>query len=194
MMHWQQRTKRMIGQDGHPLRRKMDKAESLVFAALVALLMVAAPLAGVFAGRAADSAARHEQQAERGWYPSSAVLLQGAGQAASDQGGTGVVWVRARWTDRDARRHTGTVAAPLSARPGQHVQIWLTLAGQQAHQPLTTADVRDQVTSSVLLAVTGSCVAIGLSVLAVRLLANRRRLIGWQREWDSTGPQWSRQD
>lgn len=50
MTHWQQRTKRRIGWDGNLLRRKVDKAESLVIAGLVALLLVAAPLEGVFVG------------------------------------------------------------------------------------------------------------------------------------------------
>jgi hypothetical protein len=66
---------RSFGWDRNPLRRGVDKVESLLLAVLVALLVGAAPLAGVFAGRAADSAARQTQRAESSWYLAPAVLL-----------------------------------------------------------------------------------------------------------------------
>jgi hypothetical protein len=193
MTHWLQQTWRRFGWDGNPLRRNVDKAESLGLAALVVLLVILAPLVGVVAGRAADSAARQAQRAERSWYPVSAVLLAGTDQSASTQVEMGVAWVRADWTDREAVRHTGTVAAPLNARPGQRVQIWLTQAGRQTHQPLTATDVREQVAAAVLLAVTGWCVVITLAAAAVRLAADRRRMTGWHRDWEAAGPHWSRQ-
>jgi hypothetical protein len=104
-----------------------------------------------------------------------------------------VAWVRARWQAPDRTPRTGLIATALNARAGQHVRIWVTAAGKQTKPPITEADIRDQVMFAILLTVTGWAVALTIGVAAVRMLANRRRMACWQREWDVSGPLWSRQ-
>ena len=107
--------------------------------------MIAGPLLAIFAGRLADAAALRAQRAERGWYQVPATLLQSAGQTIISAGEMDATLVRATWTDRSGRRLTGTVGAPLSARAGQRLEIWLIAAGRQAYPRLDGAGIRDQV-------------------------------------------------
>jgi hypothetical protein len=187
------RAARFLGWDGNPLRRGVDRAERLAMTGLVSVLVVAGPVLAISAGRTADAAAVRQQQAEAGWYQTSAVLLQGADQAMTTSGDWNVAWVKAKWRLKDGKLHHGTVAVSLNARAGAHVQVWLTQSGHITRPRLTENDIRDQVMFAIMLTVTGWAVALVIGLLAVRMLANRRRMAGWQREWDVSGPLWSRQ-
>lgn len=182
-----------LGWDGNPLRRGVDRAESLAMTVLVSVLVVAGPLLAISVGRTADAAAVRQQQAEAGWYPRQAVLLEGADQAMATSGDWNVASVQAQWTLRDGTVRRGRVVASLNARAGDRVTIWLTPAGHPTRPPLTETDIRDAVMFAILMTLTGWAVILVIGVLAVRAFANRRRMAGWQREWDVSGPLWSRQ-
>jgi len=186
-----QRTVRRLGWDRNPLRRRVDRAEAAIMTMLLAALVIAGPLLAVFAGRAADAAALREQRADRGWYQVSAVLLQSPSQAVITSGEMDMTWVRARWTERAGKRLTGLVATALTVRAGQRVQIWLTPAGQQTSAPLSGVDVRERAIFATGLAVIGWGAVIGLSAVAVRVLAERKRMAAWEQEWAASGPRWS---
>lgn len=188
--HWI-RVARRFGWDHNPLRRPVDRAEAAILAGLVALLVIAGPLMAILAGRAADAAALRTQRAERGWYQAPATLLQNAGQTIITAGEMDASSVRVSWTDRSGRRLTGSVAAPLAARAGQRVEIWLTTAGRQAYPRLDGADIRDQVIITAGLAAICWCAVVGFGAVAVRALADRRRMAAWEHEWDAAGPRWS---
>jgi hypothetical protein len=190
---WWLRAARFLGWDGNPLRRGIDRAESLAMTVLIGVLVIAGPVLAVSVARVADAAALRQQHAEKGWYPTTATLEQGADESMSDGSDWDIAWVKARWTLLDGRVEKGLVPAALDARAGQQLTIWLTPAGHLTHPRLSETDIRDQVTFAVLLTVTGWAVALALGALAVRVLANRRRMAGWQREWDVSGPLWSRQ-
>jgi hypothetical protein len=190
---WWRRAARFLGWDGNPLRRSVDRAESLALTVLIGVLVIAGPVLAVSIGRVADAGALRQQRAEASWYPARATLLQGADESMTDASDWDIAWVEAKWTLRDGEQERGLVATPLDARAGQQVPIWLTPGGRLTHPKLSATDIRDQVTFAVLLTVTGWAVALALGAVAVRVLANRRRMAGWQREWDVSGPLWSRQ-
>jgi hypothetical protein len=190
--HWGQGLAHRCGWDGGPLRRVVDRTESVAMAALVVAFVVAGPLLAVFVGRAADAAALRVQRAQQASETQvRAVLLQSAAQAVD--GYLDAAFPRARWTAPDGRSRTGTVGTGLDARAGQPVWIWVNRAGAQEPGPLSGADVRDQVMFSILVAVTALSVLLGAGAVAVRVLADRRRMTGWQRDWEASGPLWSRQ-
>lgn len=193
MKLWWLRAARFLGWDGNPLRRGIDRAESLAMTVLIGVLVIAGPVLAVSVGRVADAAALRQQHAEKGWYPTTATLTHGADESMTDASDWDIAWVRAKWTLRNGSQEQGVVATALDARAGQHIPIWLTSTGRLTHPPLSETDIRDQVTFAILLTVTGWAVALALGAVAVRLLANRRRMAGWQREWDVSGPLWSRQ-
>jgi hypothetical protein len=184
--HWQLAA-RSLGWDRNPLRRGIDRAETVVMTMLLAALITVGPLLAVLASRATDVGALREQHAERGWHQVTAVLTQSAGQAVIDSGQMDVAWVRARWTGRGDRQRTGLVAAPLNAPAGQRVEVWLTQAGQRANAPLSAADVRVRVLCAAGLAFIGWFAVLELAAVGVRVVADRRRMAGWQREWAAFG-------
>ena len=183
---------RYLGWDRNPLRRPIDRAETAVLTMLLVALVIAGPVIAVFASRAAGAAALREQRAERGSYQVTAVLTQSAGQAVIVSGQTEVAWVRARWTAHGDRSGTGLVAAPLNAQAGQRVQVWLTRSGEPTSAPLSAAAARTEVVYAVALAVTGWFAVLLLAAIAVRVLADRRRMRYWQREWAAFGARRSR--
>lgn len=187
------RTARRLGWDRNPLRRRVDRAETAIMTALVAALVIAGPLLAIFVGRAAYAAALRAQRAERGWYQVPATLLQSGSDTVITSGEMNATQVRARWTDHGGREHTGLVSAALNARAGQRVQIWLTAAGQQTYPRPDAAGIRSQVVIAAGLAGVGWCAVIGVSAAAVRTVADRKRLAGWEHEWDAAGPRSSHQ-
>src|SRR5215472_4805713 len=62
------RAARCLGCDGNPLRRGVDRAESLAMTVLVFVLVVAGPVLAISVGRTADAAAVRQQHAEVGNY------------------------------------------------------------------------------------------------------------------------------
>jgi hypothetical protein len=178
--------------DDNQLRRRVDKVEAAIMTGLVVAFLIAAPLLAIVSGRLADAAALREQRAERGWRQVPAVLLQSAGAGQIDlDGDWDSSWVTARWALPGHAPRTGLIAVELNAQAGQRVPVWVTPAGKLTHQPLTGAEVRDQIAFAVMLAVVSLAGVLSLAAVAVRVTANRRRMIGWTRAWESTGPRWS---
>jgi hypothetical protein len=170
----------------HPLRRRVDNIEAAVMIVLVAVFLLAAPLAALLAGRAADTAALRQQRAERSWRQVSAVLTQDAsqGRIALD-GDWGAAFVRASWPVPGGGARSGEVAVALNARAGQHVREWITSTGQLSRPRLSRADVIDRVLSAVITAAGCVAVVIALAAVAVRVAAGRLRLAGWARAWQA---------
>jgi hypothetical protein len=191
MRRYWQRAARTIGWDRNPLRRPVDRVEAAIMTVLVAALVIAAPLLAVYAGKAAFAAGLRERAAERGWYQAPAVLLQSPAEVLDTSSAMDIAWVRAQWTTRGGNLQTGTVAVALNAPAGQRVEVWLTSAGRPAYPPLTSAEMRDQEICAALVAIVYSSVGIGAGALAVRVIANRKRMASWEQEWDAAGPQWS---
>jgi hypothetical protein len=185
---------RRLGLDHNPLRRRSDKVEGWLLPAAIAAFLVLGPVLGGLASARvhADNAA--VQRAERTWRRVPAVLLQAApGPMMSDNGANAwLVWTPARWI-ADGRMRTAAVPAPSGTRAGATVQVWLDRAGT-VQLPPTTAAVgagdRVVVATSFVLAALAVFLA-GLALLG-RVVLDRRRLAGWEADWLSVGPQWSR--
>jgi hypothetical protein len=176
----------------NPLWRSVDLTEARAMTALAVLAVCACVVLGVLAGHRADSLGRAEQRAERGWRPAVATLQQSAAQSTTDTSGSEVAWVPARWQLPDGQHRSGQVATELDARAGQKVMIWVNSVGQQTRPPVTSAGVWDLVFATVLSLVMAIAIVAGIAAGSIRLLCNRRRMVGWHRAWDAIGPTWSR--
>jgi hypothetical protein len=182
----------LLGCDRNPLRRPVDKLESAVAAALVVAFLIAAPLVGIFAGRLADSAALRELHAERTWRQVPAILRENAASGSIGVGGDlDAAWVKAQWTAPSGALRSGFIATALNAQAGSTQMVWVTPQGQLTHEPLSGIGVRDRVALSVLAAVFGLALLLVLLGGCARMAANRRRMAGWARAWEQTGPRWS---
>jgi hypothetical protein len=187
-----QRLRQIIAGDSNPLRRYVDKLESAVVVGLVIAFLVAAPLLAVFAVRAVGTAGAREVRTESGWLPRTAVLTQSA--AAGLLGVDGewdTSWVRAHWTMPDGVRGSGLIAVDLNARTGQRVPVWVTSAGRLTHPRLTRAAVAERQVIAALVVPVALALLLSVTACVVRVLANRRRMVGWTKAWEAIGPRWS---
>jgi hypothetical protein len=183
---------RMLAGNDSPLRRPVDKLESAIITSLIIAFFIAAPLLAIFAAGAVRAAGTREMSGESQWQPRRAVLLQSAAEGAIDlDGDWDTAWVNARWTAPVGATEHGLVAVPLNARAGQQVSVWVTGAGQLTHQPLTKADVAERTVLAAVACPAGLALLLTVAVGVTRVVANRRRMACWAREWEATGPRWS---
>ncbi len=186
------RLARTITGIGNPLRRHVDRVERAIMTGLVVAFLVAAPLLSIGAVQATGAAAAQQRRSEAGWHRVTAVLAQSAAAGQIAQDGTAEAsWVTAHWTAPDGARRTGLVAVSLRARRGQRTTIWVTPSGQLMHPPLTRAQVFQWEVMGGVTAPIGLAVLLTVAGGVVRVLANRRRMAGWTRDWAVTGPRWS---
>jgi hypothetical protein len=178
--------------DSNPLRRAVDRAETIVMIGLIAAFAGACVVLAIAAGRWADHNSLLTERSDRGVHPVWATQLKSGAQVAT-WSEWDVVWVPARWKLTDGQFRTGQVTAELNSKAGQKQQIFINPAGQEVPAPMTSDGVRDQVVSAVLSVTIGAGVAFAIAYGCVRLLFNRRRMAGWQRAWDAIGPTWYRQ-
>jgi hypothetical protein len=182
---------RTPGCERNPLRRRVDDVETAIMTGLVVLFLVAAPLLGILTGRLADAAGIREQRAEQAWHPVQAVLEQSAAAGMIGQGDWGAAWVDARWSVPEGKPRTGVIAVPLTAKAGQRVTVWVTGTGQLTHPPLSRGEVLDGMANAILVTVAGLGGLLALVAAITRSAINRRRMAGWARAWEITGPRWT---
>jgi hypothetical protein len=187
----QRRVAWMLGGDHNPLRRPVDKIEAAIMTGLFVAFLVAAPLLCIFAGRVVDASFLQEQRAERNWHQVPATLLQSASAGQVDLEAWDISWVKAQWKGPGDKKETGFVATDLNAKAGQQVWVTITQSGQLTHSKLTRADLRDEIADASLMITVALAAVLGLAALAVRAIAERRRMAGWTRAWDGVGPRWS---
>jgi hypothetical protein len=187
-----QRLRRILAGDDNPLRRYVDKLESAVVASLVVAFLIAGPLLAIASVQAVGAAATRQQNAERNWRQVPATLTQGAAAGLVGLDGEwDASWVTATWTAPDGAHITGRLPVALNAKAGQRVMVWVTHTGEQTHAPLTTAAVIDREAIAAIGVPAGLALLLSTAAWAVRGAANRRRIVGWTKAWDTIGPRWS---
>jgi hypothetical protein len=175
--------------DRNPLRRPIDRAESLVMAGLAIAFLAAAPLAAAVAAHAVYGPGVHTVQVQKAdWHRVPAVLLS-SNVVPGDGYQPSVV---AMWTAPNGAVRTGMVPAPPVVRVGAKVMVWVNAAGWQTGQPMRLSQVREQMVLAALFAP----LVLGFVLLCAGQLAHyllqRRRLASWDVEWQAVEPLWSR--
>ncbi len=179
--------------DGNPLRRGIDRAERAAWIILALAFLASAPLVVPLVGRAAKADGLNLVRQERSWREVDAVLQGRAPREMYGYGGSGgSVWVSGRWRAPSGRVRSGLVPAFSGAPAGTVVKVWVTPAGQlTSGAPLTGDMVGGRALAIEMLVAGGLAAAAALLGLAVRWLANRRRMAYWGLEWACIGPRWS---
>jgi hypothetical protein len=174
--------------DRNPLRRTCDRAEAAVVAALAAALLIAVPLAALSVGLCSYSAGVRAEHAQAAWRQVPAVLIADATDVAPAGPGTWQPRVLASWTAPDGTQRAGRIPAPVNARAGTTLTVWVDPLGQLTGIPLGDHQVERQALLAALLTSAGLAMALlGAGALARRLL-DRRRLAAWDAAWQATGP------
>jgi hypothetical protein len=183
---------RMLAGDENPLRRGVDKLQSAVITSLIVAFLVAAPLLAIFAADAVGAAGTRERNAEHQWRAVTLTLEQSAAEGTIGlDGNWETAWVKARWTAPGGAQKTGLVAVALNAQAGQHLTVYETETGQLTREPLTRAEVAERTAMAAIACPVALAVVLAIAIGVTRVLANRRRMACWAREWEATGPRWS---
>jgi hypothetical protein len=175
--------------DDNPLRRRWDRAESLILGGLVTAFIIGGALAALVTGHLAYASAQHARQTEIATvHQVPAVLLTAASAAPAGLDAT----AKASWNAPGGARHTGQVYPPAGSPAGATVKVWVNAAGWQATPPLQPGQVQGQGVLASVLAVMALAAVLWAAGLAVHVAADRRRMAAWDSDWRATGPRWSR--
>ena len=189
------RLARWLGFDRNPLRRGTDRVEGALRLVMIIVVVAVVPATAVAAGRWADHYFLYQAQARQAAdHQVTAVLLRDAPATGTPDPYTSVqtAWVPARWQPPGQPYRTGEVLAVAGARKGSTVRTWIDPSGAVTDPPLDhrviVGDVWMVVTATLLV---WGLLLLGAAGLARRML-DRRRLRGWEAEWRTSGPLWSR--
>ena len=184
----------------NPLRRGTDLAEAWVALVALLLILVVTPVVGSVVGGVAQDAlqgAVREQRESRQLVTATVIRKLDRSPLDADPETSSGREVRSRvladWTAPDGTAHQGSVMAALQTpHRGDHFDIWTDLHGRIAARPLDSATA----TTHAVLAGTGAALLAAGLIEGTRRLAVwrmvRRRYAGWDRAWDSAGPDWGR--
>ncbi|GGX75181.1 Rv1733c family protein [Streptomyces minutiscleroticus] len=184
----------------NPLRRTTDLVEAWLALAALLLVLVAAPLAGVLAGTAAQGALQQsvrEQREARQQVRATVVRAVSAAPLDPDPETASARDAQSRaladWTAPDGTARRGTVPVGLkSPQPGDRFTLWTDRQGRPVARPLDSATAT---THAVLAGVGAAALCAGLVEASRRLVLwrmVRRRYARWDQAWSQAGPDWGR--
>ena len=177
--------------DRNPLRRASDRVETYVLMALAAVFLVGAPLAAPAAGGWAHATA---QRAELAQVASrslvTAVVIAKPDPPALAQEAF-VSTAQARWTAPGGAVITGLVPVRVGTQAGAKLSIWTTRDGQPTTRPLDSNSVASLAVLAAVAGVAALAAALALAGALAHWSLNRRRLAGWDADWQATEPRWT---
>ncbi len=169
------RVTRGLWPDHNPLRRRSDRAEAGMLAALILAFVVGAPLIALMAGRLTlNSTFTTVQARQAGWRQVPAVLLTDAPAADSFDPP-----VPATWTAPNGTARTGVVYPRLGARAGTTTLIWVNASGSEEEQPLTPLQAATQADFTAAAAGMLWGVLLLAAGMLGRTLIDARRMAAW---------------
>jgi hypothetical protein len=168
---------RLFGRN--PLVRATDRVQALVLVLAVAVPLIAVPVSAAVGTAVYDSRSRMYAEQIQTRRPVTATVTGDSHPRRDLESPT--VTIPARWFAAGAER-TGDVAAPLTAKNGDKIEIWVDDEGFSVPPPVNTAR-----TAAVAF---GAATWWALTVLAVglfaraRIILDRRRYDQWQQNFN----------
>jgi hypothetical protein len=188
------RTRRYLGLDNNPLRRRADRVQAWLVVLLAGIFLSAVPVTAWYTAGAVYRNALHTARAtQRDVVQVNSTLEEDAVPAIFTSYNSELVRVpvRTRWTGPDGKPHVGFIPLALSAPAGTVIPVWVDARGNITRAPRAEADLwQDGLIAGLLVVVCGFGVWGGLSML-LRLLVDCRRMAWWQTEWTHVEPRWT---
>ncbi len=186
------RRSRVLGWDRNPLRRRIDRVEAAMVAALIALFLISAPVLAAVAGHWIGSAGMREQRAEAASRLVPATV-PGSAQGQISSGSADTVWMPARWTEPDGQARRGRILVSPGDAAGGRTLVRVTPSGWLTGPPLRHSQVQAHIAMAEWLTALALVILLCLAGGAGRVLLARRRLADWTRAWCEVEPRWTRQ-
>ena len=104
----------------------------------------------------------------------------------------GTAQVQARWHQADGPSHVGLIQGRTGDHAGTTLPLWLNAAGMPTTPPPATVGIAIfAISTGIAIVIVAACV-VEVARRTTRRLAERARLAGWETEWRSVEPQWTR--
>jgi hypothetical protein len=195
MLPWLVRMVRGWRLDRNPLRRRSDRAETVIGIWLLVACAAAVPFTARGAAAGARALAEHARVtalATRHEVAATTLAPPAPASAATDAL-TSPAWARATWTAPDGRRRTGQIQVPAGTRAGTPERIWVTGHGDPAAPALPLPVIARLGGRAAFAAVLALILLFLAAAAAVRRVISRQRLAAWDADWAVTGPRWTHQ-
>ncbi|MFF9815268.1 hypothetical protein [Streptomyces sp. NPDC014006] len=180
--------KRLWRWRNNPLRRHDDIIEAWIVLAVWAIVAVGGTVAGLVTAHAAGEVFEQERAERRSVR---AVLLNDVPRGVSAIGGTtDRRMASVRWTTPDGSARTGRTLVDTGHKAGSEVTVWQDGQGRLTSAPTGSTEAAIESGFLATAAATGLAgLVVGAGAVA-RWRLDRRRIDGWDREWDLVGPRW----
>ncbi|MFI7063579.1 hypothetical protein ACIBL3_21520 [Kribbella sp. NPDC050124] len=188
--HWLLMQARRFGFGRNPLRRRVDRIESVIVLGAVLASLLVVPGAAALGTAVRNAGEASAAQRRVGLTEVQARALDDT--VLADPGLPAVlrVPVRVGWTDPNGWPREGTAYAPAGTRKGTELTIWMDAAGTIVTPPRSPDDSSAiGVGAGVSAVLVGWLLVFGLARLLLVPL-NRRRSREWEREWAQVAPRW----
>lgn len=185
---------RALSPTSNPLRRGVDRIESMLAALVMLLALLAVPLAAGLGGVVYDHGTLAAQRIAVSVRHVPAVLQEDGPAAIPNPDGKtdGGAQAQATWTGVDGRPHSGLVPVALGTRAGTTVQVWVDTADRVAGPPPTSGQVIGSAVIVACATLLGAEFVCAMALLGLRAAAIRSTSRAWQHEWEVVEPQWRR--
>jgi hypothetical protein len=178
-----------------PLHRRADRIEAWIMAGLLVVFLAGAPLSWIAAGRWVQHGGQSEQRAQQSWHQIPAVLLETAPRLPRYYDRTSwapQVRVVARWNLPSGQAREGDISVPAGTPIGQRVRVWVDSSGRPTGPPLFPSVLANREVSAEVIAPLALAILLLALARLIRWVMDRRRLAGWEADWDFTGPRWTK--
>ncbi|GAA5092254.1 Rv1733c family protein [Nocardia iowensis] len=180
------RTCRRVGLDRNPMRRREDRVQTLVAAALTLVFLIAVPVLVMSVGARVYHTETAAVQAETAKLQQVEATVTATGKAPLY---APIMPAKVEWKDADGVIHTDDYQSTTVVEPGSTVTIWLNGAGRIVEPPSP-----DQALSKAVLLTSGALLGVVLALVgcyfALRRALDRRRLRMWEMEWATVDLRW----
>lgn len=183
---------RLLGFGRNPLRRRVDRLESVMLLGAMFVALLAIPAALVLGSTIHDQSERTASEQRSVLRRVEARTLEETASAVPSTPGQVVARARVGWLDASGAQREAPTDVLIGTKVGTALTIWLDSSGAIVRAPSKPGD------STALGAAAGSTLVMliwpslcGLVWLGRRSL-DRRRAEDWEREWERVSPRWTK--
>jgi hypothetical protein len=185
---------RRLGWDHNPVRRRVDRVQTILTAVLVVVLFLLVPAAAALVGAHAYASGINAEKRERASFRQVTATVLQVSEVSGDGAGH-FLHERAllQWKDRSGTVRTGSTTLASQSREHDRLTRWTNGEGTLSDRPHTrqqtiTGTVCDSLGVAAILVIT---TLEGYRMCRRRL--DRKRYQLWDREWLHTAPKWTGQ-
>lgn len=176
--------------DDNPLRRRSDRAETVILAGMFVALLAGGPFAMLAGGGVAHDLAWHARQAQMATERYVTAVTTQTAPAPDVSRDLGIITypVPARWTAPDGKPTTGEIPVALPTPAGTREQVWVTLNGKLGPQPLQGSQIASLTTLGELASFVTLVAVLAIAMGLARHELDRRRFAAWEADWRAIDP------